>query len=244
VSLFREFLGENCEFEGFSSEELNKCLRAFFASIRKTYGSELKKSSLTSIKYGICKYLKDECKIDVCNDNSFSSCLTTFQSKVTDLPSLAVMKPFAKGKCMSFLVMSIVRWLRLKSISANCIHKLIGYGSDRLIASNLMDQFGTVCSLRKGKTSWNDGRYFKLGTFTNHCIRATSISELDRNGIEARHLVRVSGHKSEMSIRSYSRRLCDEKQQQISDTLAKDLAEKAKCDKYISTGSNKSTSSY
>ncbi|WAR21434.1 hypothetical protein MAR_015408, partial [Mya arenaria] len=74
ASLFREFLGENCGFEGFSSEELNKSLRAFFASIRKTDGSELKKSSLTSIKYGI-----------LCNDNSFSSCLTKFKSKVTDL---------------------------------------------------------------------------------------------------------------------------------------------------------------
>ncbi|WAR06848.1 hypothetical protein MAR_016806, partial [Mya arenaria] len=50
VSLFREFIGENCEFKGFSSEELNKYIRAFFASIRKTDGSELKKSSLTSIK--------------------------------------------------------------------------------------------------------------------------------------------------------------------------------------------------
>lgn len=85
VSLFREFLGENCEFEGFTTEELDKSLRSFFASIRKTDGSELKKSSLTSIKYGICKYLKDECRIDVCNDNSFSSCRTTFKSKITDL---------------------------------------------------------------------------------------------------------------------------------------------------------------
>ncbi|WAR21458.1 hypothetical protein MAR_015432, partial [Mya arenaria] len=62
---------------------------------------------------------------------------------------------------------------------------LAAYGSERLIASKLLDHFGT-----------------------------------------ARHMVRVSGHKSEMSIRSYSRRLCADNQQQISDTLAKTLQKK------------------
>ncbi|XP_053390634.1 uncharacterized protein LOC128553491, partial [Mercenaria mercenaria] len=87
-----------------------------------------------------------------------------------------------------------------------------------------------MAPLGKGKLAGMMGDISNLAhlskRYTNHCIRATSISELDRNGIEARHLVRVSGHKSEMSIRSYSRRLCDEKQQQISDTLAKALQKK------------------
>ena len=41
--------------------------------------------------------------------------------------------------------------------------------------------------------------------YTNHSIRATSITILDRSGIEARHIMSVSGHRSESSIRSYSR---------------------------------------
>jgi hypothetical protein len=32
--------------------------------------------------------------------------------------------------------------------------------------------------------------------YTNHSIRATSISIMDESGIEARHIMRVSGHRS------------------------------------------------
>lgn len=85
VHLFRSFLGERRDFENFNKEELNKALRKFFASIRKSDGSELKKSSLASIKYGICKFLKDTCQIDINNDSSFVSCVTTFKSKVVNL---------------------------------------------------------------------------------------------------------------------------------------------------------------
>jgi len=37
--------------------------------------------------------------------------------------------------------------------------------------------------------------------YTNHCIRATSIQTLDRAGFEARHITRITGHKSESSIK-------------------------------------------
>ena len=55
--------------------------------------------------------------------------------------------------------------------------------------------------------------------YTNHCIRATAVSILDDNDFEARHIMRVSGHKSEASIKSYSRQLTESKQRQISPTL-------------------------
>ena len=38
--------------------------------------------------------------------------------------------------------------------------------------------------------------------YTNHCIRTTAVSFLDECNFEARHVMRVSGHKSESSIRS------------------------------------------
>ena len=41
--------------------------------------------------------------------------------------------------------------------------------------------------------------------YTNHSIRATCITQLDNGGNEARHIMAVSGHKSESSIRSYSK---------------------------------------
>ena len=47
--------------------------------------------------------------------------------------------------------------------------------------------------------------------YTNHCIRATAVSLLDECNFEARHIMRVSGHKSESSIRSYYRRLSEVK---------------------------------
>ena len=37
--------------------------------------------------------------------------------------------------------------------------------------------------------------------YTNHSIRATHITLLDESGVEARHIMRTSGHKNESSIR-------------------------------------------
>ena len=42
-------------------------------------------------------------------------------------------------------------------------------------------------------------------SYTNHSIRATCITLLDSAGLEARHIMAVSGHKSESSIRSLAK---------------------------------------
>ena len=42
-------------------------------------------------------------------------------------------------------------------------------------------------------------------TYTNHSIRATTITILDRSGFETRHIMSVSGHRNESSIKSYSK---------------------------------------
>lgn len=57
--------------------------------------------------------------------------------------------------------------------------------------------------------------------YTNHCLRSTSISILDQSGIEGRQIIRISGHKSEASIKSYSRNLTSHKKREISSTLSK-----------------------
>lgn len=57
--------------------------------------------------------------------------------------------------------------------------------------------------------------------YTNHCIRATCITNLDENGIETRHIMGLSGHKSESAVRSYTKRLGEKKQREMSDILNK-----------------------
>jgi len=57
-------------------------------------------------------------------------------------------------------------------------------------------------------------------TYTNHCLRATCITALDQAGFEARHIMTVSGQKSEASIRSYSRHVSDSKKQNMSRVLS------------------------
>ena len=48
-------------------------------------------------------------------------------------------------------------------------------------------------------------------SYTNHCIRASCITALDDCGIEGGHIMNVSGHKSETSIKSYSRNVSESK---------------------------------
>jgi membrane-bound inhibitor of C-type lysozyme len=54
--------------------------------------------------------------------------------------------------------------------------------------------------------------------YTNHSIRPTAVTILDKSGFEARHIMSVSGHRYESSIRSYSK--TDEAtMKRISETL-------------------------
>ena len=41
--------------------------------------------------------------------------------------------------------------------------------------------------------------------YTNHSIRATTITTLVRSGFEARHIMSVSGHRNESSIKTHSK---------------------------------------
>ena len=50
---------------------------------------------------------------------------------------------------------------------------------------------------------------------TYHCIRATCITISDQHDIEDRHIMSVSGHKSETSIKNYTR--CSSEQEMFSD---------------------------
>ena len=59
--------------------------------------------------------------------------------------------------------------------------------------------------------------------YTNHCIRAWTVTQLDTQGFEARHIMAVSGHKSENSIKNYSSVCPDTKKREMFDALAKNM---------------------
>ena len=60
--------------------------------------------------------------------------------------------------------------------------------------------------------------------YTNHCIRASVVTKLDEEGFEARHIMVVSSHKSENSIKNYASKCPEIKKKQMFDALAKPFA--------------------
>ena len=56
--------------------------------------------------------------------------------------------------------------------------------------------------------------------YTNHCIRHTVMDNLEEHGFEARHIMGLSGHKSESSVKKYAKRVSTKKKREMADTLA------------------------
>ena len=61
-----------------------------------------------------------------------------------------------------------------------------------------------------------------VNRYTNHSVRATCITVLDTEGFEARDIMSVSSHKSEQTIKSYSK-TSDGKKRKMSETLSSAL---------------------
>jgi len=62
--------------------------------------------------------------------------------------------------------------------------------------------------------------------YTNHSIRATTITILDECGYEARHIMALSGHRSESNIRSYASQTSLSTKRKTSETLSESLNNK------------------
>ena len=98
-------------------------------------------------------------------------------------------------------------WQRLKknvNFSDNCWYDDQVVGRDPL--NDLMKTLSINAKLSK--------------IYTNHSIRATTITKLDECGFEARHIQAVSGHKSENTVRCYSKNCPDVKKRQMSTALS------------------------
>lgn len=56
--------------------------------------------------------------------------------------------------------------------------------------------------------------------YTNHSIRSTSITTWDESNIAACHICGVSGHKSEETIRCYSKKCLPKKKREMADIIS------------------------
>ena len=64
----------------------------------------------------------------------------------------------------------------------------------------------------------------KLSTiYTNHCIQASTVTQLVCQGFEARHIMKISVHKSENSIKNYASACPDTKKREMFEALATNI---------------------
>ena len=56
--------------------------------------------------------------------------------------------------------------------------------------------------------------------YTAHCLRATAIQHLNDVGYQARHILFMSSHKNESSLRSYNRAVSTSQKKSLSSTLS------------------------
>ena len=66
------------------------------------------------------------------------------------------------------------------------------------------------------------------GEYTNHSIRATVISNLDKAGFEARHIMALSSHKNESTLKEYTVNCPESKMRDMFNTLSHAMQPKSK----------------
>ncbi|XP_071138416.1 uncharacterized protein [Mytilus edulis] len=75
--------------------------------------------------------------------------------------------------------------------------------------------------------------------YTNHSCRATTVHILDEAQIPSRHIMSVTGHNSEASLKTYSGKTCEKNKKMMSNTLSeKTLCKTSKVSKPAALSSN------
>jgi hypothetical protein len=56
--------------------------------------------------------------------------------------------------------------------------------------------------------------------YTNHSGRATTVHVLDEDDVPSRHIMNVTGHKSESSLKTYSGKTCEKTKKRMSELIS------------------------
>ena len=100
-----------------------------------------------------------------------------------------------------------------KPRQANLTHSTACWYEARFVGHDPLDRFMLFLS-----------RQIPLSKeYTNHCIRATCIKNLDEAGVEGRHIITLSDHTSESSLKHYSVNCPDKKKEEMSAILQSKL---------------------
>ncbi|CAC5415966.1 unnamed protein product [Mytilus coruscus] len=139
------------------------------------------KKSMISIRYGIQKHIAKIREFDVVNDPAFKPANVIFNAMLVKLKGMRLAAQNHKSPRLR-------QSDKLKP-GDDIWYEKIPVGRNTL--GNKMKDMSEQFGLSK--------------KYTNHCLRTTAITLLDQDGFEARDIMAVSGHRSENSIRSYSR---------------------------------------
>ena len=76
-------------------------------------------------------------------------------------------------------------------------------------------------------------RYLSVGhsqftIYANHCTRGTVLCTLDAAGFEARHIMAMSGNRSESSIKKYAVKCPDSKKREMSNVFSDNMTKRQK----------------
>ena len=66
------------------------------------------------------------------------------------------------------------------------------------------------------------------GEYTNHSIRATVINTLDTAGFEARHIIKLTSHKNESTVKEYATKCPENKRKEMFQSLSDAMLPKSK----------------
>lgn len=64
--------------------------------------------------------------------------------------------------------------------------------------------------------------------YTNHSCRATTVHVLDAANVPSRHIMTVTGHRSEASLKTYSGKTCEQTKKRMSEILSEKTLGKSK----------------
>ncbi|XP_070177433.1 uncharacterized protein [Littorina saxatilis] len=91
VKTLRSYLaetGQEVSFEMFPDEHLNQVLAHFYIDARNETGGHYKSTTLSSLRYGISRFLKEKKNIDILRDSSFKGANVSFGTAMRELKQM------------------------------------------------------------------------------------------------------------------------------------------------------------